>query len=188
MTTYTLDKPQHFTHSGLSWHQFKALQQAFTDSPGIRINYFDGAVEILTVSPQHGIIAGNLGFLLELWMLDQGIRFISTEDMTVEREAVASAQGDKSYSFGDRQEVPDLSIEIVIAGEGTTKLARYIALGVSEVWFWQNSQIEIYQLKENGYEKATASQYVPDLDTDLLAVCVVTEDRAEAMARFRQGA
>lgn len=186
--TYTLDKPQHFTHSGLSWHQFKALQQAFTDSPGIRINYFDGAVEILTVSPQHGIIAGNLGFLLELWMLEQGIRFIATEDMTVEREAVASAQRDKSYCFGQRQAVPDLSIEIVIAGEGETKLARYVALVVSEVWFWQNSQIGIYQLKGNQYERVDASQYVPNLDINHLATCVVTENRAEALAQFKRGA
>lgn len=76
--TYTLKKTQHFAHSGLSWQQFKALQQAFDDSPGVRVNYFDRDVEILTVSPQHGIIAENLGFLLELWMLELGTAFVAT--------------------------------------------------------------------------------------------------------------
>jgi Uma2 family endonuclease len=185
--TYTLDKPQHFTHAGLDWQKFKALQQAFTDLPGVRINYFNGDVEILSVSPQHGIIAGNLGFLIELWMLEQGIAFVATEDMTVERKEVASAQGDKSYCFPERQDVPDLSIEVVISGEGETKLARYRALGVSEVWFWQDNRISIHQLKGNSYESVEASQYLPGLNISLLAACVVTENRAAALAQFKEG-
>ena len=80
-------------------------------------------------------------------MLEQGIAFVATENMTVERETVASAQGDKSYCFPERREVPDLSIEIVISSEGETKLGRYKALRVSEVWFWQNNQISIHQLQ-----------------------------------------
>lgn len=185
--TYTLDKPQYFTHSGLSWQQFKALQQAFEGSPGVRVNYFNGDVEILSVSPQHGIIAGNLGFLLELWMLEHDIDFIATEDMTVERDEVASAQGDKSYCFGERKAVPDLSIEVVIAGEGDTKLARYAALGVSEVWFWQGSKISIYQLEGARYQKVEGSQFVQALDVSLLATCVVIENRAAALAKFKEG-
>ncbi|WP_322743783.1 Uma2 family endonuclease [Vasconcelosia minhoensis] len=180
-------KPQHFTHSGLGWQQFKALQRAFEDSPGVRVNYFDGDVEILTVSPQHGIIAGNLGFLLELWMLEQGIAFVATGDMTVERDQVASAQGDKSYCFSDRKTIPDLSIEVVIAGEGSTKLARYAALGVSEVWFWQNSEIAIYQLEGTRYAKVEVSQYAPGLNLSNLAACVVIESRAAALAKFKAG-
>jgi Uma2 family endonuclease len=60
--------PQSFAHSGLTWDQFKALQRVFADSPGVRVAFYRGAVELLSVSPEHGIIAGNLGFLLELWM------------------------------------------------------------------------------------------------------------------------
>jgi Uma2 family endonuclease len=184
--TYALDKPQHFTYSGLNWQKFKALQQVFSDLPGVRINYFNGDVEILSVSPQHGIIAGNLGFLIELWMLEQGMAFVATEDMTVERKEVASAQGDKSYCFPERREVPDLSIEVVISGEGETKLDRYRALGVSEVWFWQNNQISIHQLKENRYEKVDASQYLHGLNVSRLAACVATENRAAALAQFKK--
>ncbi|PZO10783.1 MAG: hypothetical protein DCF25_20160 [Leptolyngbya foveolarum] len=185
--TYTLDKPQHFTHAGLDWHKFKALQQAFADLPGVRISYFNGDVEILSVSPQHGIIAGNLGFLIELWMLEQGIAFVATEDMTVEQAEVASAQGDKSYCFPELRKVPNLSIEVVISGEGETKLGRYKALGVSEVWFWQKGKITIYQLKGNSYEQVEVSQYVPGLNVELLSRCITTANRAEALAQFKKG-
>jgi Uma2 family endonuclease len=185
--TYTLDKLQHFAHAGLDWRKFKALQQAFEDSPGVRVNYFEGDIEILSVSPQHGIIAGNLGFLVELWMLERGIAFVATEDMTVEREEVASAQGNKSYCFPERRDVPDLSIEVVISGEGETKLNRYRALGVSEVWFWQNNQIAIHQLRGTHYVRVETSQYVSGLNIPLLANCVVTENRAAALAQFKKG-
>lgn len=184
--TYTVDKPQHFTHAGLDWHKFKALQNAFSDLPGVRISYFNGDVEILSVSPQHGIIAGNLGFLIELWMLEQGIAFVATEDMTVEQEEVASAQGDKSYCFSELKEVPDLSIEVVIAGEGETKLGRYKALGVLEVWFWQKGKIAIHRLDGNSYKRAQSSQYMPGLNVELLAQCVTTKDRAKALAQFKE--
>lgn len=183
----TLTKPQRFTSGDLSWQQFKTLQQVFDGSPGVRVNYYKGEVEILGVSSQHGIIAGNLGFLLELWMLEQGIAFVATEDMTVERDLVASAQGDKSYCFGEAvKSVPDLSIEVVIAGEGKTKLARYAALGVAEVWFWQNSQISIYRLESGCYQQVEKSQYVSALDINRLATCVVIESRAKALTEFKQ--
>lgn len=167
-----LDKPQQFTHAGFSWEEFKTLQKAFDEKPGIRVAYFKG-------------IAGNLGFLLESWMLDQGIDFVATEDMTVEREGIASAQGDKSYCFGGKQWVPDLSIEVVITGEGTSKLKRYAELKVKEVWFWQEGEISIYQLNGSQYQEATDSQFVPSIDLAHLAQCAAVESRAKAVKQFR---
>jgi Uma2 family endonuclease len=185
--TVAVDKPQTFTHSSLTWEQFKALQAAFADSPGVRVSYYQGEVELLSVSPEHGIIAGNLGFLLELWLLEQGIDFIATEDMTVEQEGIVSAQGDKSYCFGDRTERPDLSIEVVIKGEGQTKLKRYAALGVPEVWFWQNGQIVVYQFVGRTYQLADASQFAAGINLKTLADCAAIESRTQALQEFRRG-
>lgn len=180
-----LDKPQQFTHAGFSWGEFKTLQRAFDEKPGIRVAYFKGEVEILTVSPEHAIIAENLGFLLETWMLDRGIDFVATGDMTVERERVVSAQGDKSYCFDSKQLVPDLSIEVVIKGEGTSKLKRYAELRVKEVWFWQEGEISIYRLQDNQYQEATVSQFAPGIDLFHLAQCAAVESRAKAVKQFR---
>ncbi len=178
--------PQSFTHSGLTWDQFKALQRAFADSPGVRVAFYRGQVELLSVSAEHGIIAGNLGFLVELWMLEQAIDFIATEDMTVEQEGIVSAQGDKSYCFDtERKERPALSIEVVIKGEGQTKLKRYAALGVSEVWFWQNQQITVYQLVGRDYRQIETSQFVPGVNLTALAKCATIESRAQAVREFR---
>jgi len=180
-----LDRVQQFFHSGLSWEQFKALQQGFDDSPGIRLAYYKGEVEILAVSPGHGIIAENLGFLLELWMLDRGIEFVSTGNMTVEREGVVSVQGDKSYCFGELRAIPDLSIEVVIKGEGISKLKRYAELKVPEVWFWRRGKIAVYHWDGADYIQAETSQFVPGINLARLAECAAIESRAIAVNQFR---
>ena len=46
-------KDQRLVHSGMSWQQFKLLQESFADSPGIRLAYYKGKIEILTVSSDH---------------------------------------------------------------------------------------------------------------------------------------
>lgn len=180
-----LEQPQQFIHAGLTWEKFKALQQAFEDSPGVRVAYYKGEVELLTVSPEHGIIAGNLGFLLEQWMLDREIDFVATEDMTVEREGIVSAQGDKSYCFGGKKLIPDLSIEVVLKGEGLSKLKRYAELKVSEVWFWRNEQISVYQFDGQRYQSVATSQWVPGLNFSHLAQCAAIESRMQAAKQFR---
>lgn len=51
----------------MSWPKFKKLLEAFDDSPGYRLSYFQGEAEILTVLPEHGRIAEILTFLLSIW-------------------------------------------------------------------------------------------------------------------------
>ena len=75
----------------------------------------------------------------------------------------------------------------MISGEGETKLERYKVLEVAEVWFWQNDAISIYVLTGATYEQVDSSQYLPGIDADLPAKYVQTEDRAQALFRFKQG-
>lgn len=112
----SIQAEQHFVYSGMDWRQFKVLRSLF-ESPGVRVAYLAGKVELLTVSDFHGLIAGNLGFLLELYMAELGLDFFGLEDFTIEVEDVASAQADKSYCFEQRRAIPDLAIEVVIKGE-----------------------------------------------------------------------
>lgn len=176
---------QHFTHAGMTWDEFKVVQSLF-EAPGVRVSYFQGEVELLTLSDLHGIIAGNLGFLLELYMTELDLDFFGTEDYTIEAVGLASAQADKSYCFGERRSVPDLAVEIVIKGERETKLKRYAALGVLEVWFWINQRINAYRLDGEEYVPIQRSGWVPDLDLQHLAQCAAIERRRDAIKAWRK--
>lgn len=187
--TQTLIKPtdQRFTHSGVSWEQFKLIQEAFSDSPGIRLSYYRGEVEILAVSQDHEIFSGTIAGLLFIYFADQGIEFFPTGSCTQEKKGIASAQADQSYCIGTQKDTPDLSIEVVFTSGTLAKLDRYQRLGVPEIWFWEDGLFTLHHLKKSGYERIYRSEVLPDLDIDLLARCLLMTSRVEAVREFRRG-
>lgn len=125
-------KAQRFVHSGMSWQQFKLLQESFADSPGIRLAYYKGEVEILTVSPDHESISRMIAGLLILYFLENEIEFNPLGSCTQEKSEDVSAQADESFAIGSSTATtPNLSIEVVFTSGGERKLTRYKALGVN---------------------------------------------------------
>jgi hypothetical protein len=49
------------------------------------------------------------------------------------------------------------------------KLSRYRALGVQEVWFWEDGLFALYNLGADGCDRTNSSELLPELDCDLLA-------------------
>lgn len=170
----------------MSWESFKAIQQGFADSPNVRLFYYEGELEILSTSPDHEIVKGNIGYLMEDFMLNQGLEFVATGSFSQEREAIASVQADESYCFGTRKPIPDLAIAVVITSGGPDKLRRYRALGVQEVWFWEKGNISIYHLTSADYQESNKSQFLEGIDFTRLAQCVAIESRSQAVRAFRQ--
>jgi Uma2 family endonuclease len=187
--TQTIDKPteQRLTHSGMSWHQFKLLQESFADSPGIRLFYYRGEVEILAVSQDHEIFSGVIAFLMGTYFVEKEIEFAPTGCFTQEKEGEASAQADQSYLIGKASGGADLAIEVVFTSGNERKLPRYQALGVPEVWFWEDGLFSLYCLRSDTYERVSKSELLPELDIDLLTRCVLMTSRLEAVREFRQG-
>ncbi|MEO1144900.1 MAG: Uma2 family endonuclease [Cyanobacteria bacterium J06638_22] len=177
---------QRFIQIGVSWENFKTIQQGFANSPGVRLFYFEGELEILSTSPEHEIVKGNIGYLVEDFMLNAGMDFVATGSFSQEREAIVAVQADESYCFGEKKSIPDLAIEIVITSGGPNRLKRYEALGVPEVWFWEASEISVYQLPSTGYQLSSRSKFTPTIDLQRLARCAAIASRAQAVRAFRQ--
>lgn len=180
---------QHLVYGGITWQQFKLIQAGFAESPGIKLFYYDGEIEIFMPGREHELFSRFIGFLIELFCLENNIEFEPTGSMTQEREGEVSAQADESYCFGTSKPIPDLAIEVVITSGSPKKLQRYQALGVPEVWFWQDGLFSLYRLRSEGYEKISRSEIaeLSTLDIDLLARCVLIAQtsRLEAANTFR---
>jgi Uma2 family endonuclease len=186
-----LDKTtdQRIVHHG-TWEQFKFIQKGFEGSPGVRLFYYDGAIEILMPGREHEIFASIIGYLVTTFLTEKGIFFQPTRSMTQEKEGVVSAQADESYCIGSVKSIPDLSIEVVFTSGGTSKLERYKALGVPEVWFWEDGSLKLYHLRDGSYEHIDRSELpgLNDLDLDLLKRCILMAetDAGEAIRAFRR--
>jgi len=180
---------QRLVYGGITWQQFKLIQAGFAESPGIKLSYYDGEIEIFMPGREHEFFKTIIGMLLELFCLEMAIEFEPTGSMTQEREGEVSAQADESYCFGASKPIPNLAIEVVFTSGSPKKLQRYQALGVPEVWFWQDGLFSLYRLRGEGYEKISRSEIaeLATLDIDLLARCVLIAQtsRLEAANTFR---
>ena len=179
---------QRIVYSSITWQQFKLIQAGFAESPGIRLAYHDSTIEIIMPGRDDEVFSRLIGFLIGLFCLENEIEFEPTGSMTQEKEGEVSAQADESYCFGTSKPIPDLVIEVVFTSGGLKKLQRYQALGVPEVWFWQDGLFSLYHLRNNHYEKITHSE-IPELATlsiDLLTRCVLMSQtsRLEAAKEF----
>jgi len=172
-----------------TWEKFKLLQQASADSPGVRLSYYNGTIEILMPGEDHEFFAHVIGYLMTTFLLAKGVPFKPTGAKTQEQEGEASAQADQSYCLGGSKPIPDLSIEVVFSS-GSNKLTRYRALGVSEVWFWEDGSLTLHHLRDSGYERIARSELpeLEQLDMDLLRRCILMAetDFAAAVQVFQQ--
>ncbi|MEH2295990.1 hypothetical protein [Nostoc sp.] len=110
--------------------------------------------------------------------------------MTQEKEGLVSVQADESYCIESAKLIPDLSIEVVFTSGGIGKLERYKALGVPEVWFWEDGLLTLYDLHNGSNERIDRSQLpgLNDLNLDLLRryILMAETDAGEAIRAFRR--
>jgi hypothetical protein len=110
--------------------QFKLIQKASEDSPGVKLSFFAGAIEILMPGFQHENFSEIIGDLVATFLMAQGIRFYPSGSMTQEKTGEVSTQADKSFCLGKPKLIADLSIEVVYTSGGLSKLPKYRALSV----------------------------------------------------------
>ncbi|HAA28681.1 MAG TPA: hypothetical protein DCE56_14590 [Cyanobacteria bacterium UBA8553] len=173
-----------------TWEGFKLVQQGLKDSPGARLAFYDGVIEILMPGELHEVFAHIIGYLVTTFLVEKGIPFIPTRQKDQQREGIASVQADESYCLGQSKPIPDLSIEVVFTSGRISKLTRYQALGVPEVWFWQDGTLTLYRLSADGYQRIERSQLsgLEELDIELLKRCILIAetDVIEAIRTFRK--
>ena len=180
---------QRLIYGGITWQHFKLIQAGFAESPGIKISYYNGEIEIIMPGREHEFFKTIIGMLIELFCIEMAIEFDPTGSMTQELEGEVSAEADESYCFGESKPTPDLVIEVVNTRGSSKKLQRYQALNVPEVWLWQDGLFNLYHLRDNSYEKISRSEIpqLATLDIDLLTRCVLIAQtsRLEAATTFR---
>ena len=180
---------QRIVHHG-TWEQFKFIQKGFDGSPGVRLSYYDETIEILVPGREHELFASIIGYLVTTFLTEKGIFFQPMRSMTQEKEGVVSAQADESYCIESVKTIPDLAIEVVFTSGGISKLERYKALGVLEVWFGEDGVLKLYHLQNGIYERIDRSQLpgLNDLDLVLLQRCILMAetDTGEAIRAFRR--
>ena len=172
---------------GVSWQQYEALLATLGDDfPSLRLSYLEAMLEIMTNSPEHEELKKIIGMLMEAYFQETQTRFHAIGSATFRKAAKQRGlEPDECYCLGQKKDLPDLAIEIVLSSGAIDKLEIYRGLGIAEVWIWQRDRFAVYRLRSVGYELITASELLPALNLDWLASYVRPAEQFEAVMAFR---
>ncbi len=194
MSILLLDKPfppieeKLVTLHDITWEQFKAIEAQLESNRGVRLTYLAGVMEIMApIGSEHEYVKTTLGYLLEAYMKELGIRFYGRGGFTIEAPGYASGTPDESYCIGSNKETPDIVIEIIVTSGTLNRRELYKPSCVPEVWFWKSDIIRIFCLKAAGeYEEVERSRFLPELDKALLLRYIRHPDQYDALNEFVQ--
>jgi Uma2 family endonuclease len=166
--------------SGRTWAQFKHLQQGFENTSGVRLFFYDGTIEILMPGAAHELFKSLIGFLVEAFLFHHEIEFKPTGSMTQEKEGIAAAEADESYEIAGFR----LAIAVNFTSGNITKLARYQALAVDEVWIWEDGLLAVYHLGQGGYDRVDRSRIpaLAPIDLALMSQCILIGETSRIAA------
>ncbi|GAC1491479.1 MAG: hypothetical protein NVS2B14_03870 [Chamaesiphon sp.] len=128
----------------------------------------------------HELFKSIIGFLIETFLFHRALEFKPTGSMTQEKEGIAAAEADESYEI----EGFKLSIEVNFTSSDVSKLERYQALGVHEVWIWEDGVLAVYHLQSDKYEKVNHC-LIPVLSTinlKILSECILIGETSRIKA------
>ena len=174
---------------GVTWKNYLLVRQAL-DSPGLRMTYLEGALELMTTSFRHEDIKKTVARLIEVYALERDIALYGYGQATFQYEArERGVEPDECYTLDrpleESNEYPDLVVEVVLTHGGIDKLKVYQGFKVPEVWIWKDGVLEVYHLGENGYTQAAKSELLPDLDLEALTRYANKGDQHKAIVGFR---
>lgn len=170
----------------IDWAGFEALLAVRGDRSPPRMTYFKGAVELMSPSRYHEVIKCNFRRFLEEYFEKLGVEFFGYGSTLYKEQPDIGVEPDEAFTIGrDRDDRPDIAIEVVWTSGGIDKLDLYRALQVPEVWVWKDEKIAIYVLTASGYERRERSLLVPAIDLDLLLPFLVGPWGSEKLRAFR---
>ncbi len=172
---------------GVTWRQYESLLATLGDFPGLRLIYLDGTLELFLPSAEHELLKKVIARLLERYAEAVDIPLHGYGSTTFRREAKARGlEPDECYCIGTLKALPDLAIEVNLSSGGINKLAVYQGLAVPEVIIWQEQQLTLFDLRGDTVQPSDRSQFLPDLDLDLLAQFIRPHDQPQAVKDFLQ--
>lgn len=190
MTTYAtsyLDAIAHMPAGGklilynVTWEEYEQLLDELRDR-ALRVSYICGRLEIMSPSLPHERPKELLLQLARAVADEMDLTLETAGSTTFKDEQLAmGAEPDTCFYVQNAPLVigkegidlmtdppPDVVVEIDIWSESTGKMGFYAAIGVPEFWRYDNRQLRIYHLSEQGYVEASASLAFPLLTGEAL--------------------
>jgi Uma2 family endonuclease len=167
---------------GATWEEYEELLDQVGEAAGLRISFNDGTLKVMSLSSEHEKYVRFIERLISTLSLRLLINIISFGSATMRKrreskgnEPDACFYVQTAATIGNRIELdfsidppPDIAVEVGIHHDSTDNDAIYAALGVPEIWRYDEWAMTIYQLQEGEYVVAKTSRALPMLNGEIL--------------------
>jgi len=172
-----------------TWKEYVLLRDLM-DSPGLRMTYSKGSLELMRPSRAHEMWKTNIARLVELFAHRRGIELHGYGSTTFKKEMEdRGAEPDECYLIGEElRDYPHIVLEVVHSSPLLNKLEVYAPMGIQEVWVFRDSAFQIYALDAGGaaYGNRASSTLLPALDFAMVARYAVRADTPRALREFEK--
>ena len=158
---------QTLSFAGMNWADYEKFDSQ--EYPGYRVSYFRGVITLVSPSQNHEVIAEVINYLIVAYCEQIQLLYYPMRSTRLVNKPLAGKEPDVSFSFSSRKKLPDLAVEAIFSSSSINDLKKYQALGVSEVWFWQDRQLTFYYLTAGKYVEVADSICLPNLAAEELA-------------------
>jgi Uma2 family endonuclease len=159
----------------VSWEEFEQILLELGDKRATRIAYCAGELEIRMPLPEHERIKVLISNLLVVLLEELDLPWESLGSTTFKNSNMKTGiEPDDCFYLANCSAVigkkrldlnidppPDLAIEIDLTSP--TQLSAYEALGVPEIWRYQQGKLAIFTLAEGHYIESSFSSLFPSL-------------------------
>ncbi|MBW4666870.1 MAG: Uma2 family endonuclease [Cyanomargarita calcarea GSE-NOS-MK-12-04C] len=159
----------------VNWQEFEAILEELGEHRATRLAYSQGTLEIRMPLPKHEVAKVLIGDLVKILLEELEIDCEPFGSTTFKREDMASGvEPDDSFYIQNHARMigkeridltvdppPDLAIEVDVTSK--TQLNAYEALGVPELWRYEDGKLQINLIKDGKYIESEISATFPNL-------------------------
>ena len=181
--------------SDISWETFERLIEEREHSPGTRLSFGDGELEILAVGLGHEVANRTLAALAEITGVETNRDFEATGGTTFLRRDLRKAfEPDSSFYLRHAATVrgmwdldlqvdppPELVIEVDLTHSFLDRFRIWAAIGVAEVWRYDGERVRFHTLEANAYHEIEESLSLPPMTAEQATVFLELERRETAI-------
>ncbi len=179
----------------VDWSEFEAILDELGDRRLSRIAYFDHHLEIQMPLPEHEVDTELIGDLVKLLLEELDMDNECFGSSTFKRQTMkAGIEPDQCFYIANHAVMigkrrvdltidppPDLAIEIDVTSK--TGLDAYQALGVPELWRFEEGRLRISLLQNGRYQDSSISPQFPLFDVVRLVEAMVLQSKVDGRSR-----
>lgn len=197
-----IDPGQRIQLQEVNWNEFEAILDELGDKRACRIAYSDRVLEIRMPSPEHEVDKELIGDMVKILLEELDIDNECFGSTTFKRQdLIKGIEPDQCFyiknhavMIGKRRvdltvdPPPDLAIEADVTSK--TGLDAYLALGVPELWRFEDGQLRISLWQDGQYQDVNSSPHFPQFPMiegiSQFLERSQTEGRSQTLKAFRQ--